>query len=383
MLQTDNSTVAGTRRIRVLKVIDTLRGGGVENLLLNIVPHLDDAGIDLSVLHLHNEPDLVPALRAMGVPTEGLCPGRFRWFRTSRAERTERDAKALSFGSEWAPDVVHTHLEASYLYGPWLAEQLRVPVVHTVHSARAPWQIERSPRIALLRSLILRRFSRSQRVLCVGQGVADFLAELMPRAAHRLEVLENCVGDAFAAPIAAAEPEFDVAIVGRMGPEKNQAYALQALARVRERVPALSVGFVGFGAEDANLRGLCRDLQLDDAVRFLGRLDTPEVISVLDRSRAFTMPSRFEGFGISAAEALFRGLPCVLSDIDVFRKLFGGRKGVWLAPLDNVNAYAAALEQALAAPRRDHRAFLERFSPQLHVAHLRAVYDDAVSKEAA
>lgn len=371
------------RKVKVLQVIDTLRGGGVENLLLNIVPHVADAGIELCVLHLHNEADLVPTLRAHGVPTEGVCENRFRWFRTPRSERDLRDARALSHAEAWAPDIIHTHLEASYLYGPWLGARLGVPVVHTVHSAGAPWQIQSTPRIRLLRHLILREFARSSGVVCVGEGVRAFLEPWMGRASHRLVVVENCVGDAFTGPMRPLlDPEYDVAVVGRFGPEKNQAYTLDALACWAAQDPNVRAAFVGFGSEEGALRAKVAALGLDSHVSFLGRLEAPEVCGVLDRSRVFTMPSRFEGFGIAAAEALNRGLPCVLSDIPVFRQLFGDMPGVGLCPFDEPQHYADLLQAAALEPRRDHREALTRFSPQTHVAQLRSLYLGALEKAA-
>ena len=371
------------RKVKVLQVIDTLKGGGVENLLLNIVPHVSDAGIELCVLHLHNEADLAPTLRAQGVPTEGVCEGRFRWFRTPRAEREVRDRNALAHAEAWAPDIIHTHLEASYLYGPWLGARLGVPVVHTVHSAGAPWQIQHTPRIRLLRHLILREYARSSGVLCVGEGVRTFLEPLMGRASHRLTVVENCVGDAFAEPMRPLlEPRYDVTVIGRFGPEKNQAYTLDALACWAAEEPGVRAAFVGFGSEEKALREKTSALGLEQNVSFLGRLEAEQVRDVLDDARVFTMPSRFEGFGIAAAEALNRGLPCVLSDIPVFRQLFGDMPGVHLCPFDEPRKYARLLQAAAVEPRRDHRAALARFSPQRHVAQLKVLYLGAVEKAA-
>lgn len=355
----------------------------MENLLLSIVPHVHEQDIELAVMHLHNEPDLVPVLRAQGVPVIGICKDRFRYFRRNRAEWREQLERALAFAEPLKPDVIHAHLEASYLFAPILAKKLGgVPVVHTVHTARAPWQTSGNLRIALLRRLILRRFAQSAKVLCVGEGARQYLAQLAPGLAGKTAVVENCVADVFTRPLPATkEYKFDIVMVGRLSPEKNHVFAMVVIADLMRSNPHLRVAVIGFGAEEQAIRSKIEACKLENNVTMLGRLPAEKVCTVLDRSHVHYMPSAFEGFGIAAAEALFRGLPSVLSDIPVLSSLFGKLPGVWTAKLGDVHAHSMALSKALDDQLvHDHHQYLRRFTASMHVAQLRAIYDEAVNR---
>lgn len=364
----------------MLQVIDTLKGGGVENLLLNILPHIGEQRIDLAVMHLHNEPEMTSLFTSQGVPVIGICKDRFRYFRRSREEWNAQLAKALVFARDFQPEIIHAHLECSYLFAPIIGEKLEVPVVHTVHTARAPWQTSGNLKVALLRKLILRRFKQAAKVLCVGEGARQHLAQLLPTMAKDIGVIENCVGDVYTRPLPGLkETDFDVIMVGRLSPEKNHDLALRAFAILQRQDPNLRMAIVGFGAEEDRIGALSSELGIEKNVLLLGRKDASEICDLLDRSRAYHMPSSYEGFGIAAAEALFRGLPSVLNDIPVLSQLFGRLPGVWLANPGEEDDHAAKLAAALKDDTmRDHRGYLNRFTASHHVALLRSAYDEAL-----
>lgn len=99
--------------------------------------------------------------------------------------------------------------------------------------------------------------------------------------------------------------------VGRLAPEKNHAFLLEAFARIRKELPDAVLLLAGRGPLESELREQARSLGLDGAVDFLGvREDVPEVLRALD---VFLLPSVKEGLALAAVEAQAVGLPCVLS----------------------------------------------------------------------
>src|SRR5690606_34008146 len=69
---------------------------------------------------------------------------------------------------------------------------------------------------------------------------------------------------------------------------------------------------VGDGPERDRMERLCRDLDIFDDVRFLGKLEAvEEVLSVAD---LFLMPSEKESFGLAALEAMACEVPLLTSD---------------------------------------------------------------------
>src|SRR5690606_14532859 len=69
---------------------------------------------------------------------------------------------------------------------------------------------------------------------------------------------------------------------------------------------------IGDGPDRDNAENLCRELQIADSVRFLGKLEAvEEVLSVAD---LFLMPSEKESFGLAALEAMACEVPVISSD---------------------------------------------------------------------
>ena len=67
-------------------------------------------------------------------------------------------------------------------------------------------------------------------------------------------------------------------------------------------------------AGDVDLSAYCRDgARPTDNVRLLGRIDDDEFAQVLSRALCFLFPSRIEGFGLPAIEAMVHGCPVVAS----------------------------------------------------------------------
>jgi glycosyltransferase involved in cell wall biosynthesis len=84
---------------------------------------------------------------------------------------------------------------------------------------------------------------------------------------------------------------------------------LLALANVRKAQPELDWCFsiIGDGPERAALETLSARLDLQDRVQFHGSLPHHEVLSHLEKSAVFVMPSWNEAFGLAYLEAMTMG----------------------------------------------------------------------------
>jgi N-acetyl-alpha-D-glucosaminyl L-malate synthase BshA len=86
---------------------------------------------------------------------------------------------------------------------------------------------------------------------------------------------------------------------------------IHIFANIHKEVPSKLL-MIGDGPERAKAEKLCRELQISDATRFLGKLEAvEEVLSVAD---LFLMPSEKESFGLAALEAMACEVPVVSTD---------------------------------------------------------------------
>jgi N-acetyl-alpha-D-glucosaminyl L-malate synthase BshA len=83
---------------------------------------------------------------------------------------------------------------------------------------------------------------------------------------------------------------------------------VQIFANIHKEIPAKLL-MIGDGPERAKAEKLCRELQICDDTRFLGKLEAvEEVLSVAD---LFLMPSEKESFGLAALEAMACEVPVI------------------------------------------------------------------------
>lgn len=86
---------------------------------------------------------------------------------------------------------------------------------------------------------------------------------------------------------------------------------LRMFELVNKEIPS-KLFFVGDGPERNNLERLCRELDLCDRVKFVGKVsDTTEALEMSD---LFILPSETESFGLAALEAMAVGVPVISSN---------------------------------------------------------------------
>lgn len=92
---------------------------------------------------------------------------------------------------------------------------------------------------------------------------------------------------------------------------KRIADVIRIFAKVREKIPSKLL-LVGDGPDRPKMEMLCRELQICNDVRFLGKLEAvEEVLSIAD---LFLMPSEKESFGLAALEAMACEVPVISSN---------------------------------------------------------------------
>ena len=84
-------------------------------------------------------------------------------------------------------------------------------------------------------------------------------------------------------------------------------------------------------------------------VRLLGRISDDDLAKVLSEAQCFLFPSRIEGFGLPAVEAMARGCPVVASTSPSLPEVCGG--AALFAGPDDPDAWVAAIRRLVCEPR--------------------------------
>jgi len=81
------------------------------------------------------------------------------------------------------------------------------------------------------------------------------------------------------------------------------------------------IGRIDFRTRDEQLESLLGSSS--DGIEFVTDADNARVYSLLAGARALVSPSHYEGFGIPPLEAMALGTPVILSDIPVYKEVYG------------------------------------------------------------
>ena len=130
--------------------------------------------------------------------------------------------------------------------------------------------------------------------------------------------------------------DYDLIYVGRLTYQKNPQRLLRLCARLKESKPDLKVAIVGTGELEEELKALCKELNLEDTVRFLGFQPNP--IKMVACSKAMILTSRWEGTPMCALEAMALGTPVVSTPSDGMKDLL----------TDGVSGYLTESDEQMA-----------------------------------
>ena len=228
------------------------------------------------------------------------------------------------------------------------------------------------------------------RFVAVSESIADRLRRANPDAQVKVVYggldLPDELDDIVSSP--KAEVAQDLPTLLYLGRIEIQPKGLDVLLDVVERLRELPFRLViaGDGPHRDELQSLISDRGLADRVQMIGRVEGTEKWRLLAQARAVAMPSRYESFGLVAAEAAAVGTPVVAWDLPSLREILGTSRGRLVPPFDEeafCGEVRAALQEPPHGPESDHieQAALEtrrRFDWE-QAAHLQeAAYIEAL-----
>lgn len=126
---------------------------------------------------------------------------------------------------------------------------------------------------------------------------------------------------------------------GRLMAQKNLGVLLEGVAQSRSE---WELTIVGEGDEKHALEKQSRKLGIEKRVHFLGWQDNPWMVA--KSQTFFAMSSLFEGFPVTAIEALLSGLPVISTPVDGIVELIRPGENGYLYPQNDSSALAEVLD---------------------------------------
>jgi glycosyltransferase involved in cell wall biosynthesis len=102
-----------------------------------------------------------------------------------------------------------------------------------------------------------------------------------------------------------------IGIVGRLAVQKGHTVLLDAMKGVATKIPDVTLVIIGDGPDRDSLKLKAQSLGIEKIILWLGAMMQEEVFKLYSIMDVFVMPSLYEGFGLTAVEAMAAGLPVV------------------------------------------------------------------------
>ena len=146
--------------------------------------------------------------------------------------------------------------------------------------------------------------------------------------------------------------------VCRLVKKKGIDHAIKAIALIAEKYPNIHFTIVGEGPERTYFELLIRQLKLQDKVTMCGWKSQDQVVSILDKSHIFILPSRVasdgneEGIANAIKEAMSMGLISIATWHAGTPELIEDGKSGFLVPEKSPSRLAKAIEYIIEHPEK-------------------------------
>ncbi len=199
---------------------------------------------------------------------------------------------------------------------------------------------------AALKALEAALFPRMARLVATSRLTADRLPLEFPVSAERIGVVEPGT-DPAARARGSGGPGCAILSVGVLTPRKGHDVLLRALAKLTDLDWTLTVAGAPRDRTHARtLAALAEELAIAERVTFAGEVDQPALEVLYAGADLFALATRWEGYGMAAAEALARGLPVAVTAGGAIADVVPHTAGI-LAPPGDVTSYSRAMRRPI------------------------------------
>jgi glycosyltransferase involved in cell wall biosynthesis len=350
-------------RKKILHVIDSLRTGGAETLVLNTIRELTE--------YVH----VVVALNKPEDLKDNLPPGTkyyrlkfdYRWtvigttFRLKKIIRSEK------------PDIIHAHLFWSTIVAR-LAAGKTAKFIFTLHGMMGLRLFKR--KVGFYRFLEKFTISPSQHMVAVSKTVYDDYTRYIPFKGTP-HILYNYVPDEYfmnGKKDFTAGKIFRVVTVGSLRALKNHETLVKAIALLGTDY---SLDIYGYGEMEKKLKKMALELNANVVLKGSQK----DMYKILPGYDLFVMTSFTEGHSIALLEAMALQLPLVLSDISSFKETTQEKSIFYKVDDEKELAAKIRMMKENEALRKTiaescHAVALQEATRETYLANIRQLYEE-------
>ncbi len=370
------------KKIRVAHIINSLKPGGGERFLVDLLQAFPRDQFEFTVFCLYSKGELACEVERIGIAVSALD--------IPRKIGLKGYIKLWNVLKKDIFDIIHCHLLESCWYGlpaGWFAG---VPI-RIAHLQNCHWRLS-------LRARLFDRFAFAFADAAFGcsEAVLQFYQKRMWYPESKCHLVYNGINAKRFERLPSREdarrdlglPQrcLIVTTVARLVPQKGHVFLLEAAKDIVSKYKKVRFVLVGDGGLRAQLEHFSNVLGITDYVLFLGkRNDVPQILAASD---IFVLSSLWEGLPLVLVEAGLARLPVVATRVDgIVEVVEDGRSGFLVRPGDP-HALAGAIQTLLenAALREqmgeEGRAIaLQRFTMERIASQVADLYHELLNRK--
>lgn len=311
--------------MKIAHIIFGLTMGGIETMIVNITRWQANYGNDVSLIVVNDMID--PSL-------EKAVDPRVRLYKIGRRPGSRNPWPLIKLNlliRRLSPDVIHLHRSnlMDYIWTPGLDDR----ICFTLHDMYSP--------------SIAKGLDKRHPVFSISEAVRADLEK--HTGIEAVTVCNGIVPEEVAVRTSTeAHKPFRIVQVGRLEHDKKgQDVLIRALAALDSEGLDLRLSFIGDGSSRGFLEDLARELGVSEKVEFLGNCPQSYVLQHLRDYDLYVHPSRFEGFGLTVAEAMAARVPVLVSDNDGPMEVIAGGQYGFYFPIDDVAECARMIKEIM------------------------------------
>lgn len=203
------------------------------------------------------------------------------------------------------PDIIHVHCG---LYGGMAAKLIKdkysVPYIITEHSSN----VLNNALDNFHKDMLVEAYNNANSLISVGKALKLQMAKYTD---NNINVIPNIVNTEEFVVKNNKKNKFRFISVSFLIENKRVDLTIKAFKRVYDRNKNVELYIGGDGSCRQSLEELVKELNLEDSVKFLGKVDRKDMPDFLSNGDCFVLPSEYETFGVVYIEALACGLPII------------------------------------------------------------------------
>lgn len=294
--------------MKILHVITSLRTGGAEKLMVDLLPRIKDLGNEVELLVFDGtKTPFYCELERKGITIHSF-------WEKDNIYNLLNIIKLIPFLKKY--DVIHTHNTAAQFFtaiAAFLIPQNKAKLYTTEHNTT-----NRRRTIFGFKYIDKLMYKQYDHIICISNATKDNLCEYLNLKTNNIHVIYNGINlieYQQATPLNRLDitnhPERTIiTMIAGFRKQKDHKTLIETMMLIPNNY---ELWLIGDGDLRTQYENLVKERNLTNRVHFLGiRTDVKNLLKTVD---IVVISSHWEGFGLAAAEAMAAGIPVIASNV--------------------------------------------------------------------